>query len=238
MTHRLLEDWHVHSTFSDGKHSLEDNVAEAKRRGLRRIGCVDHVRRDTAWVPELVEACRAAESRFGLDIVIGVEAKILDASGLCDVPAELRGVDHIYIADHRLPLEHGCYSPAEVSAKLRDGELTRERVVEALVGATERAMRRYPASVVAHLFSFLPKVRISEEAVSDAQLHRLARAALETDAIFEVDERWRCPGTRTVATLLDAGVPVVLSTDSHRKDDIGVYRYALRLFTELGAARA
>ena len=44
----IAEDMHVHSTFSDGKGSIAENIAEAERLGLRRMTCVDHVRESTA----------------------------------------------------------------------------------------------------------------------------------------------------------------------------------------------
>ena len=41
----LDEDFHVHSTFSDGESSLAQNVRAARERGLRTLCLVDHVRR-------------------------------------------------------------------------------------------------------------------------------------------------------------------------------------------------
>ncbi len=40
----VRQDMHVHSTFSDGRDTIEDNVAEAERLGLLELTCVDHVR--------------------------------------------------------------------------------------------------------------------------------------------------------------------------------------------------
>ena len=45
-----LADMHVHSTFSDGRDRIEDNIAECESLGLVALGCVDHVRADTDWV--------------------------------------------------------------------------------------------------------------------------------------------------------------------------------------------
>jgi histidinol phosphatase-like PHP family hydrolase len=44
----LDEDFHVHSTFSDGESTLVENVRAARERALRTLCLVDHVRRDTA----------------------------------------------------------------------------------------------------------------------------------------------------------------------------------------------
>ena len=50
------EDNHVHSTFSDGKGTIAENIAAAEAVGLKRLVCVDHVRLDTTYVPEFVAA--------------------------------------------------------------------------------------------------------------------------------------------------------------------------------------
>jgi putative hydrolase len=63
------EDFHVHSTFSDGASTLAENVRVARERRLRTLCLVDHVRADTAWLPDFVRAVapyRAADgSRAG-----------------------------------------------------------------------------------------------------------------------------------------------------------------------------
>ena len=50
------QDMHVHSTFSDGRDTIEANVEEAEALGLTQLTCVDHVRVDTEWVPEFLAA--------------------------------------------------------------------------------------------------------------------------------------------------------------------------------------
>ena len=50
------EDWHVHSTFSDGTSTVAENVAQAGARGLTTLVLVDHVRRDSPWVADFAEA--------------------------------------------------------------------------------------------------------------------------------------------------------------------------------------
>ena len=71
----LNEDYHVHSEFSDGVSTVTQNVRMARQRGLRRLCLVDHVRRDTAWVPRFVQAVRPLRELSGIDILAGVEAR-------------------------------------------------------------------------------------------------------------------------------------------------------------------
>lgn len=229
----LRQDMHVHSTFSDGTSTIADNLAEAARLGLRRLCCVDHVRQDTPWVPAFVEAVRQAAVGSDLQVYAGIEAKLLDRSGRIDVPANRAGVDFIYIADHQVPLEDGPHSPSSVRKSLAAGHLTAAAVIDALIDATIGALRAHPNSVIAHLFSVLPKIGMSEADVPAGRLAQLAEVARDTHATLEIDERWRCPSLETARVFQAAGVPVVFSTDSHRVTDIGRYTFAAAVYEGL-----
>ena len=85
----LDEDYHVHSTFSDGASTLAENVRAARERGLRTLCLVDHVRRDTSWLPAFTAAVARYRQQPGLHVLAGVEAKILDTSGQLDLPPGL-----------------------------------------------------------------------------------------------------------------------------------------------------
>ncbi|MFZ0974784.1 MAG: PHP domain-containing protein, partial [Solirubrobacteraceae bacterium] len=85
------QDMHVHSTFSDGAHSLEENVAEAESLGLVELGCVDHVRVDTDWVPAYAAAVAALRERTEVRLQCGIEAKLLDTAGALDLPEPCLG---------------------------------------------------------------------------------------------------------------------------------------------------
>jgi putative hydrolase len=222
----LREDMHVHSTYSDGTSTIAENLERAVRMGLTRIGCVDHVRRDTEWVPDFAAAVRQAAAGLPLEVSSGIEAKMLDGTGQLDLPRKRDGIDRIYIADHQVPLADGPHAPAEIRAALAAGRLLAGDVVDAIVGATVAALLSHPGSVIAHLFSLLPKLGLSEADVPADRLARLVWAARRSAALVEIDERWKCPSLRTARAFRDAGVPIIFSTDSHRAADIGRYVFA------------
>ena len=231
------EDMHIHSTFSDGMHSITQNVATAEALGLSRICCVDHVRRDTAWVPEFVEAVQRADESSDFEVLCGVEAKILDEYGTLDVPEALDGVDFIYAADHRFPFGGRCLDPKDVKLMIMQGIISAESAVRSLFRATHQAIVRNDRVVIAHFLSILPKIGLDESMISLAHVEVLARCAKEHEASFEIDERWSCPSQRITEVLLRHRVPVFLSTDSHRRETIGVYEYADRTWCQAyGAA--
>jgi putative hydrolase len=233
----LAEDLHVHSTYSDGADPVEANVRAAERCGLRRLGCVDHVRADTSWVAEYVRTVRSAAAGSNVVLSAGLEAKIMNASGELDLPPDHAAADLLYAADHQFPWTDGPRAPREVRAAIAAGALSADEALDRLVSATIATMRRYGGQhlVVAHLFSILPKIGLSEEMVTSPALAALAQVACETGATVEVSERWRCPSARVVHALRDAGVPLVSSTDSHQAASIGQYSYVAQLAGALHA---
>ena len=229
------EDMHVHSTFSDGLGDLAANIRAAERAGLTRLGCVDHVRASTTWLPEFVAAVTAAQRSTQIELRVGIEAKLLDQSGTLDVPMERLGVDRIYAADHQVPLGNSCVSPRVVRSALASGELQGATVIAAVIDAVLGAATRYPNVVIAHLFSVLPKCGLDEAAVSDAELARLVAGLARAGAEVEIDEQWACPNIRTAAALHAAGVRVLASSDAHKPEAIGVYDHVRNVFAALAA---
>ncbi len=230
MSHpELAGDWHVHSTFSDDAvSSLAENLAAAHARGLREIRLTDHVRRSTTWVPDFIAAVAACGTPDGLIVHTGVEAKILDASGALDIPDDLiigpDGVGGVVIADHQFPGPDGPWSPERTRDELA-GRLSDAGAIEMLIGAAVAAMTRAGSGAqLAHPFSILPKIGLSEADVSDDQLRSWADAAALTGTRIEVNEKWACPGPRAVRAAILAGAVLVASTDSHRAADVGRYR--------------
>lgn len=234
----LRGDFHVHSVFSDDAVStLAQNIAAASAAGLEVVRLTDHVRESTAWVPEFVAAVRAESIPDGLTVLTGVEAKLLDTAGHIDAPRDLAGVDAVVIADHQFPGPDGPWSPTVTRERLATG-LTAADAMGMFMAASEAVMRQaveaYPQqrAQLAHWFSILPKVGLSEDTITDEQLRSWAATAASTGTILEVNEKWGCPGPRVVRAALDAGVEVVASTDAHEATDVGRYRRVSSILTE------
>jgi len=226
----LDEDHHVHSTFSDDAVStLAENVEAARQRGLRAICLADHVRRACAWVPEFVAAVDALRPVPGLEVLAGVEAKILDRAGRLDLPDHLGGLDMVLIADHQFPGDLGPVHPREMRDDLAAGLVTAEEAIDCLIDATAGALAMADRAQLAHLFSILPKVGLGESDVPDHAIAHLARQARLAGARLEVNEKWSCPSARVVRAFATAGVHLVASTDSHDCRDIGVYASVRRI---------
>ncbi|GGY70384.1 histidinol-phosphatase [Streptomyces omiyaensis] len=217
-------DLHTHTDFSDGHDTLEAVVRAGAEAGLDTLVVTDHVRADTTYLPAYAAAVRAARADAPLALVCGVEAKILDTEGRIDLPADLTGIEHIALADHRFPLPDGPAHPDTVRALLGEGRLAPDEALRLLVLATARAVERVPAgrtAHVAHLFSVVPKAGLDEAAVDGALLEPLVRACRARGVAVELNEKWRCPSVRTARLLHRAGVRLGAGSDAHRAGDVG-----------------
>ncbi|MBN8587346.1 MAG: PHP domain-containing protein [Rhodothermia bacterium] len=234
----LKEDLHIHSTFSDGADSIEENIKMAIGRGLTHICCVDHVRKSTNWVPNYVDQIHQLRRKYEgqIKIGIGIEAKFLNASGELDLPENIEGVEYIFAADHQFPYGNDIYHPRQIKELINEGLVKQEVLFRHLIRATIGAMWKYSDDatvVIAHLFSILPKIGLLEQDIHLELKAALARAAIETGSLIEISERWQCPQLESAHFLWEMGVQMPVSTDSHKKETIGEYQFVRTIATQL-----
>lgn len=215
----LTADYHTHTRFSHGKGDIEDNVLAARALGLKIVGITDHGyghmgygirRRDLPLMRERVNLLR---DRYpDMEILLGVEANVLDAEGRLDVAEE--DLKHL---DLLLAGYHFGSVPATVSAvKLhcanfasRTG-LCMDRARELNTLAFCRAMDRYPVNILTH-----------PGAKGPVDIGEVAATASRRGVWLEINAHH---GYLTGPQLIEAArydVKFVVSSDAHRPEDVG-----------------
>jgi len=94
---KISGDYHMHTTYSDGRASVIDMVHRAKELGLSEIAITDHgfalrsgIKRDKLdYLKTDIDAARAQVPE--LPILFGIESNLTDTDGTIDVDAETRG---------------------------------------------------------------------------------------------------------------------------------------------------
>ncbi len=117
--YRLSYDIHTHTTFSHGKGSIEDNVKAAIAKGLGTIGISDHgpghvsygvKRKNLPVMRREIERLKPLYPE--IEILLGVEANIINPSGALDVNAEDRKhLDYLLAGYH-----YGVFGEAPMQA--------------------------------------------------------------------------------------------------------------------------
>ncbi len=87
----LTADYHTHTPYSHGKNTVEENVARAKELGLKEIGISDHGFSHISFglskkkVGAYRAECAAAEEKYGVKVLVGIESNIRGVEGKADL---------------------------------------------------------------------------------------------------------------------------------------------------------
>jgi DNA polymerase (family 10) len=214
---RLLElkdlrgDLHMHTTATDGRASLEEMVAAAKKRGHSYIAITDHSKRVTMargldgrrlrqhWrsIDQLAGRTR------GLTILKGVELDILE-DGSLDLPDHvLKDADWVVASIH-----YGQQQP-------------REQITRRLLNA----IRNPYVCAIGHPTGRL----IGKRKGADVDLETVLKAAADYGCLMELNSQPSRLDLDDVALMAakDRGVTIVIDTDAHAVEELGFLEFGV-----------
>ena len=204
-------DLHMHTTESDGKHTLEEMVAAAQARGLKYIAITDHSKRvsmanglDGARLRQQWAAIDTLNQRLkGFTVLKGVEVDILEKGGL-DLPDDvLQEADWVVASVH-----YGQNQPRE--------QIT-QRILEAVANPH--------VSAIAHPTGRL----INRRKPYEVDLDAVFKAARQHGKLMELNANPMRLDLDDIACAAakEHGVPIVISTDAHSTDGLDALRYGI-----------
>jgi len=194
----LRGDLHMHTTWSDGRATLDELVAAAREEGREYVAICDHAKRLKGdLLARQGEAIAAVnESVKGITVLRGVEVDIRRDGSLDLDDESLAGLDWVMASIHS-----GFSAPRE--------ELTRRLVA---------ALENPHVDCIGH-----PTGRkINKRAPYEVDLDAVFAAAVETGTFLEVNsqpDRLDLKDTHARAAA-EAGVRIVISTDAHRLHEL------------------
>jgi putative hydrolase len=209
----------VHTDRTDGEGSIEAVLGRAAESGLSAIAFTEHVRRDTPWFPEFAARVREAARRYPeLRVLVGCEAKALDAAGSLDASPEILELCDIVLGSvHRFPDGRGgVLDFADFGA-----EEMAERECELAVGL----LRAAPIDVLAHPGGMYQK---RHGPYPDPLFRRMMEASLERGVAVEINSSYLVDfdGFLRLCSHIDPRVSI--GSDAHRLEEIGRCRDRLR----------
>jgi DNA polymerase (family 10) len=204
-------DLHAHSTWTDGLASIADMAEAARQRGLRYLAITDHSKRvtmvnglDGARLREQwAEIDRLNERLHGITLLKGAEVDILERGGL-DLPDDvLAEADWVVASVH--------YGQNQA----------REQITRRVLGALENPH----VAALAHPTGRMLNKRKPYEIDMDAVM----RTARQHGKMLELNAHPLRLDLDDVACAAakHLGIPVVISTDSHRPEGLAAMRYGV-----------
>ena len=217
--HDLLGDLHVHTTWSDGRDSLQDMVAGARALGLRYIGISDHSK-NLAMARGLDEE-RVRRQWEEID-AINAHDKTIRVLKACEMDV---------LTDGRLDFDDELLSGFDwVTASLHSGfTQSPKRLTERLLAAIEHPL----VDAIGHPTGRMLGRRDGYEFDFDTIF---ARAAA-TGTCLEINSQPRrldLPAD-LARQALAAGVLLVIGTDAHSVGELSLRRYGVTIARRAGA---
>ena len=212
ITHEDLRgNLHTHTTYSDGRHSLEEMAAAAQARGLEYLAITDHS--PTVAVAQGLDADALRKQMDAIDrlnddlddlrVLKGIEVDILK-DGSLDLPdAVLADLDLCLCALH--------------TALDLDEDTQTERVL--------RALDNPHVHVLAHPTGR----RINERPPIEIDLGRVMEAAVDRGCVLELNAQPERLDLSDVhcRRAKELGLPLVIGADAHAADGLDVLHYGV-----------
>ena len=215
----LAGDLHTHTTWSDGRDTLEDMVAAARALGLRYLAISDHSK-------SLAMARGLDEDR-----VRAQWAAIDEINRRLDDIAVLKACEVDVLADGRLDFDDDLLAGFDwVTASLHSGfAQSSKRLTQRVLGAIEHPL----VDAIGH-----PTGRmLGRREGYDLDLDAVFARAAATGTFLEINAQPRRLDLRTdhARRALAAGVRLVIGTDAHSTAELGNRRFGVMTARRAGA---
>ena len=228
---------HNHSTFSDGKHTMEENILSAIEKNMLSLGFSDHsfTACDTSYCmkeenyTEYLQTIRHLKETYAdkLPIFAGMELDYYSELDANDYDYIIASVHYIVKDGICYPIDHSPEQQTDCIEHAFDGDVL--AMAQCYFDMLCEHVERVNPTVVGHFdvitkFSLMPE---DDEAYSEIARKALRRA-IKTCPYVEVNtgaiaRGWRTtpyPNHYLLETLREAGGEVVLGSDSHNKDNL------------------
>lgn len=207
---KFAGDYHLHTFASDGRASVENHIAAAKRMGLEEIAIADHS--FSTLLCHVTEKKFAAQNRTvselsmrqGIKVLQGIEGNI--AGSRLDVPQSvIRRCDVLIAGFHRFVSQK--FAGEDRGWIMSNGfgsRAAREKLIVKNTEAYIAVMERYPIDIIAHL---------GHRAYVD--FGAVCECAAKHDVYIELNAKHLDTLEGGITAALESGVNFIVGSDAH-----------------------
>lgn len=215
---KFLGDYHTHTIYSHALGTIEHNVQEAVKKGLKQIAITDHGFRHMAFnvrrfdFKYMRKDIQAIKDKYDIDIFLGLETNLQSNSGTIDIKDEdIENLDIILCGYHKLifPSSLKAFFSFYIANQLprhKKSDLRRGKNTEAYLNA----INRYPIDIVVH-----PKYGIEIDVVE------LAKECKRLGVYMELNGKRISMTEDEVLAAMETGVGFIADSDAHKPERVG-----------------
>jgi Histidinol phosphatase and related hydrolases of the PHP family len=233
--YHLRYDLHTHTTFSHGKGSIEDNVKAAIERGLKTIGISDHGPGHVTYgvkhanLPVMRRQIERLKPLYPeIEILLGVEANIINPSGALDVtPEELKLLDYLLAGYH-----YGVFGEKPFSAL---GIHARNFVLSGWLHMSSKKQKQQNTELtVRAIYENEIKILTHPGDKGPFEIGEIALACADRGTLMEISTWHDWLTVEGIKEAAKTDVKFAISSDAHTTDRIGDCEGAVKRIKEAG----
>jgi putative hydrolase len=219
--YRINSDLHTHTTFSHGKGSIEDNIKAAISKGITTLGISDHGPGHLTYgiKRKNIPILRAEINRLQLlypqiEVLLGVEANILNDSGTLDLTEqEVEEFDYILAGYH-----YGILGETPLKAmKIH----TQNYLLTKLGKSTEKQKNLNTDLAVKAIYSNDIKILTHPGDKGPFDIYQLAVACADKGTLMEVSTWHPYLSVEGIKEAAKTSVKFIINSDAHSPERIG-----------------
>ncbi|MBF7095923.1 PHP domain-containing protein [Alkalibacter mobilis] len=231
---KINADLHTHTIFSHGKGTIEENVLQAIKLGLKKISITDHgsghlfygVKRQD-WAKMRAEVDRLKIKYPEIEIDLGVEANIISMDGTIDVKKEEeKFFDVINVGYHygvgikKISDFFGFYI---LNLLAKGFPALRKRARDINTAALVSAMDRYKINMITHPGAKVP-----------VDMDKIAKKAEQRKVILEINSHHLHLTEADLKKAMKYKVRFAVNSDAHQVNHIGLVDEGLKIAEKAG----
>jgi len=213
---KLSGDFHTHTTYSHGKSTVEENIAQAENLGLKAVAVTEHAynshyaikRGDLQKIKADIDSVK---DKYNVEALWGVETNLISRSGDIDVSdEELKKLDLVILGYHKLTkmsmLEFFKFGLPNLLKK-KPSKAQIERNTQAYINA----MDKHRVSILAHL----------GYGGCAVDYEKLAKECVKRGIYIELNGKRINFGKEDLLKMVATGVKFIINSDAHSKYAVG-----------------
>lgn len=220
----LTADYHTHTPYSHGKHTVAENVSRAKELSLKEIAIADHGYAHLTYgiprkkIEQYKADCLQAETTYGVKVKVGMEANILNTAGLTDMKeSDFDDFDIFLCGAHILVAYEKAKDRRQLMWKnllFGKGDKVSEKLIKANTQAYIGVIKNNPVDILTHICYKFP-----------ASAVEVAKCASDYGTYIELNSKKQHLTDDALCEIIaKTQARFVIGSDAHSKDRVGEIR--------------
>lgn len=218
----LTADYHTHTPYSHGENTVDENVAKAKEVGLKQIAISDHgythvslgIRR--RQTESYIADCKAAAEKYGIDVLVGIEANVCGLSGKADLTEKDYENFDVYLCGNHVWIKYDkfadyplyCWSNVMLHKFLNYNP---QWLIKRNTQAYINTIKRNPLDAVTHISYICP-----------CDTLEVAKCAADYGTYIELNsKKTHLTDEQIMDMVLKTDVRFIVNSDAHSADRVG-----------------